>query len=81
MCVLTFMEECLPLLGPEVGVLVAEDELDGVEKVGLAGPISTDHHIMAGVEGLYDRLLPVGFEPLDDDLLDVHGWSNTMHSF
>ena len=28
---------------------------------------------MSGVEGLHHRLLSVGLEALDDDLLDIHG--------
>ena len=74
------MQECLPLFRPEVRVLVAEDELDGVEKVGLAGAISTNHNVVAGIKGLYDGLLPVGFESLDDHLLYVHH-AQTMCSF
>ena len=70
--VLTFMQECLSLLRPEVRVLVAEDELDGIEKVGLARPVPANDYIVSRVEGLDDRLLTVGLEPLDDHLLDVH---------
>ena len=33
------MEQRLPLLGPQVRVLVAQHELDRVEEVGLAGPV------------------------------------------
>ena len=67
------VQQRLPLLGPQVRVLVAEDELDGVEEVGLAGAVPADDDIVAGVEGLHDRLLAVRLEALDDDLLDVHG--------
>ena len=64
----TFMEECLPLLRPEVGVLVREDELDGVEEVGLARAVPPDDDVVAGVEGLDHGLLAVGLEALDDHL-------------
>ena len=67
------VQQRLPLLGPQVRVLVAEDELDGVEEVGLAGAVPADDDIVAGVEGLDDGLLAVGLEALDDDLLYVHG--------
>ena len=61
------------MLGPEVGVLVAEDELDGVEEVGLAGPVRADHRVHARAEVIEGRLVLVRQEPLDDHLLYVHG--------
>lgn len=66
------MEKGLTLLRPQMGILVAENELNGVEKVGLARPVPTDDDVVAGVKGLNHRLLPVGLEALDDHLLDVH---------
>ena len=67
------VQQCLSLLGPEVRVLVGQDELDRVEEVGFSRPVSTDDDVVSGVERLDDRLLAVGLEALDDDLLDVHG--------
>ena len=55
-----------------MAVLITEYKLDGIEKVGLARTISTDHHIMTGVKGLDNSLLAIGLEALDDHLLDEH---------
>ena len=55
-----------------MAVLITEYKLDGVEEVGLARTISTDHHIMTGVKRLHNRLLAIGLEALDDHLLDEH---------
>ena len=75
----TFVEECLPLLRPEVGVLVREDELDGVEEVGLARAVPPDNHVVAGVEGLHHGLLAVGLEALDDYLKSIKKSSKNVN--
>ena len=55
-----------------MAVLITEYKLDGIEEVGLARTISTDHHIMTGVKRLHNGLLAIGLEALDDHLLDEH---------
>ena len=55
-----------------MAVLITEYKLDGIEEVGLARTISTDHHIMTGVKRLDNSLLAIGLEALDDHLLDEH---------
>ena len=55
-----------------MAVLITEYKLDGIEEVGLARTISTDHHIMTGVKGIDNSLLTIGLEALDDHLLDEH---------
>ena len=66
------MKKCLTLFRPQMRVLITENELNGVEEVGLARPVPTNDDVVPWVEGLDDRLLPVGLEALDDHLLDVH---------
>ena len=55
-----------------MAVLITEYKLDGIEEVGLARTISTDHHVMTRVKRLDNSLLAVGLEALDDHLLDEH---------
>ena len=55
-----------------MAVLITEYKLDGIEEVGLAGTVATDHHIMTGVKRLDNSLLAIGLEALDDHLLDEH---------
>ena len=55
-----------------MAVLITENKLDGIEEVGLARTISTDHHVMTGVKRLDNSLLAIGLEALDDHLLDEH---------
>ena len=55
-----------------MAVLITEYKLDGIEEVGLAGAIATDHHVMTGVKRLDNGLLAIGLEALDDHLLDEH---------
>ena len=55
-----------------MAVLITEYKLDGIEEVGLARTISTDHHVMTGVKRLDNGLLAIGLEALDDHLLDEH---------
>ena len=42
----SFVQESLPLFGPEVRVLVGQDELDSVEEVGFAGAVATDDDVV-----------------------------------
>ena len=55
-----------------MAVLITEYKLDGIEEVGLARTVSTNHHIMTGVKRLDNSLLAIGLEALDDHLLDEH---------
>ena len=55
-----------------MAVLITEYKLDGIEEVGLARTISTNHHVMTGVKRLHNGLLAIGLEALDDHLLDEH---------
>ena len=55
-----------------MAVLITEYKLDGIEEVGLARTVSTNHHIMTGVKRLDNGLLAIGLEALDDHLLDEH---------
>ena len=55
-----------------MAVLITEYKLDGIEEVGLARTISTDHHVMTRVKRLDNSLLAIGLEALDDHLLDEH---------
>ena len=55
-----------------MAVLITEYKLDGIEEVGLAGTISTNHNIMTRVKRLDNGLLAIGLEALDDHLLDEH---------
>ena len=55
-----------------MAVLITEYKLDGIEEVGLAGTVATDHHVMTRVKRLDNGLLAIGLEALDDHLLDEH---------
>lgn len=82
------MKQCLALFLAHLSIRVTEYEADRGEEVALAGSIATDNHIVFRGKGLDDRLIliatrrsaaapasshDVPFEPLDDDLFDVHG--------
>jgi hypothetical protein len=69
----SFMKKRTSLLNPQVGKLGREDKLDGGEEVGLARPVTANHHVVPLMEGPDNSLVAVGLEPLDGDGLDVHG--------
>lgn len=62
------MQQCLPLFRAHVGVLIAKHELDSVEKVRFAWPVTPHDDVMACAERLCYRLLLIGPETLDDNL-------------
>ena len=53
-------------------VFVAQNELNGVEKVGFSRSISTDDDIVSRIERFHHGLVSIRLETLDDDLLDIH---------
>ena len=69
-----FMKQSLSLLGSKMGIFIAENELNGVEEIGFARTITSNHYIVTGVKRFHNSLVPVGFESLNNNLLDEHDY-------
>ena len=50
-----------------------QDELDGIEEIGLSAPVPPQNAVRGGCEGMDFGLLPKGPKIGDCDLFDVHG--------
>lgn len=62
------MEELLSFLCAKMRIVVAEDELNCVEKVTFARTISSNNNIVPWAKGLDSYLVTIGPEALDDNL-------------
>ena len=67
------MEQSPAFFATELRVGIAEDESDGGEKVGFAGAIASNDHVVLGREGLDDGLVFVTASDVSSGFRRVSG--------